>query len=79
MNAEDLRSVQAPLRSAIVKPQRRRRSLCVRKVASAKVSAARSKQAKHSSWPGCIRPPVAADRLRAQATCCSKPWLPAPE
>ena len=78
MNAEDLRSVQAPLKeryretpeAALITLRAQGRIV---EGVSCKVETGKALVV-----AGCIRPPVAADWLRARATCCSKRWLRAP-
>ena len=78
MNAEDLRSVQAPLKERYREtPEAAQITLRAQGRIDEGVSC-KVETGKALSLPGCIRPLVAADRLRARATCCSKRWLPAP-
>ena len=79
MDAAGLRAMQAPIKERYkADPKAGLITLKAKGAIDDAISPARSRPAARWRSPVCIRPPAARESNCARATCCSKPWWPAP-
>ena len=79
MDAAELRATQAPIKDRYkTDPKAAMITLKARARSITKASPARSRPAARWRSPACIPPPAAPGLNCAPATCCWKPWSPAP-